>query len=183
MLITVGVGDLKHSRSHADSIISHALGSCLGITVYDPIAKVGGFLHAMLPLSSIDPVKALQNPYMFVDSGVPQLFLLAYKLGAKKERLIVSAAGGSSPSGRGDSDYFQIGSRNVVVLRKILWKNGVVLKASDFGGFDARTMCLDMFTGEVSVRINNGAPHLLVQGTGGRAEVPSGEGAGQGAML
>lgn len=165
MLITVGVGDLKLSKSPDDRIITYALGSCLGITVYDPVAKVGGFLHAMLPLSTIDPSKAEQNPYMFVDSGVPRLFLDAYKLGARKERLVVAAAGGSSPIGRGGQDYFQIGSRNIVVLRKLLWKNGVVLAANEFGGSEARTMWIDMASGEVTLRVN-GTEKALLPGAG-----------------
>jgi len=154
MLLTVGVGDLKISRDPADRIITHALGSCLGVTVYDPVARVGGLLHVMLPLSTIDAEKAITNPFMFVDTGVPRLFLDAYKAGARKERLIVSAAGGASPTGRDREDFFQIGSRNVVMLRKLLWKNGVVLKGSDFGTFDARTMWLDLATGDVTVRVN-----------------------------
>ena len=154
MLLTVGVGDLKISRNPEDRIITHALGSCLGITVYDPVAKVGGLLHVMLPLSSIDAAKAAENPFMFVDTGVPRLFLDAYKAGARKERLIVTAAGGASPTGRDREDFFQIGNRNVVMLRKILWKNGVVLKGSDFGAFDARTMWMELETGEVTVKIN-----------------------------
>lgn len=154
MLLTVGVGDVKLSRSGEDRLITHALGSCLGIVIYDRTAMVGGFLHVMLPLSTIDPAKADQNPNMFVDSGVPRLFMEAYKLGARKERITVFAAGGASPTSKGDTDYFQIGSRNIVVLRKLLWKNGVVLKACEFGGFDARTMWLDMATGDVTIKVN-----------------------------
>lgn len=164
MLLTVGVGDLKISRDPADRIITHALGSCLGITVYDPVAKVGGLLHVMLPLSTIDAGKALENPFMFVDTGVPRLFLDAYKAGARKERLIVAAAGGASPTGRDREDFFQIGSRNVVMLRKLLWKNGVVLKGSDFGAFDARTMWLDMGSGEITIK-SNGLEKILVGGS------------------
>lgn len=160
---------MKISRDPADRVITHALGSCLGITVYDPVARVGGLLHVMLPLSTIDAEKAASNPFMFVDTGVPRLFLDAYKSGARKERLIVSAAGGASPSSKEKADFFQIGNRNVVMLRKLLWKNGVVLKGSDFGGFEARTMWMDMETGEVTVRVN-GAERRLVPGRGPAAE-------------
>ncbi len=69
----VAVGDMKIGRD-ADLIVTHALGSCLGLVVYDPVEKVGGLLHAMLPLSKINPDKAKANPYMFVDTGVPALF-------------------------------------------------------------------------------------------------------------
>ena len=69
----VGMADLKVSASPAERIITYALGSCLGIVVYDAQAGVGGMLHVMMPESEIDAKKAAANPYMFVDTGVPQL--------------------------------------------------------------------------------------------------------------
>ena len=69
MKYIVGVADMKISAEKDDLIVTHALGSCLGITIYDPVACVGGMLHVMLPLSTIDPNKAAANPYMFVDTG------------------------------------------------------------------------------------------------------------------
>lgn len=152
----VGVADMKLSRDDGDQIITHALGSCLGITVYDPVSKVGGLLHVMLPSSAIDEEKAKKNPYMFVDAGVPRLFLDSYKLGAKKERMVVKVAGGACVNGNEDNDYFQIGKRNFVMLRKLLWKNGVLLKSEDVGGSVSRTMTLDIETGEVRIRSNGG---------------------------
>ena len=109
----VGVADMKISASADDLLITYALGSCLGITIYDPISAVGGMLHVMLPLSTIDPAKASANPYMFVDTGVPRLFIDCYKAGARKERLVVKVAGGACANGHSaDDDYFQIGKRN-----------------------------------------------------------------------
>jgi chemotaxis protein CheD len=150
----VGVADMKISSDRDDSIITYALGSCLGITVHDPVALVGGMLHVMLPLSTIDLVKSKDNPLMFVDTGVPRLFLEAYKAGARKERLIVKAAGGACSAGKEEDDYFQIGKRNFVMLRKLLWKNGVLLKAHDIGGNQSRTLSLNIGTGEVILKIN-----------------------------
>jgi chemotaxis protein CheD len=150
----VAVADMKISNQPGDEIITFALGSCLGITVYDPVALVGGMLHVMLPLSTIDPSKAAENPYMFVDTGVPKLFLESYKAGASKQRLEVKVAGGACTNGKEDDDYFQIGKRNFVMLRKLLWKNGVLLKSSDVAGTHSRTMSLDIATGKVSLRIN-----------------------------
>lgn len=154
MRIVVGVADMKLSKSEGDQLVTHALGSCLGITVHDPVAKVGGLLHVMLPLSSIDPAKAADNPSMFVDTGLPRLFLESYKLGAQKKRMILKVAGGARTHGSEDEDYFQIGKRNVVMMRKLLWKNGVLIKAEDVGGLVSRTMTLDVATGEVKLRIN-----------------------------
>jgi chemotaxis protein CheD len=150
----VGVADMRISAKREDNIITHALGSCLGITIHDPVAGVGGLLHVMLPQSSIDPGKATENPSMFVDTGIPRLFLDSYKLGARKERLVVKVAGGATSRASEEDDYFQIGKRNVIMLRKILWKNGVLLAAEDVGGSASRTMTLDIATGAVCLKIN-----------------------------
>ena len=148
----VGIADMKIGTNKDDVLVTHALGSCLGITVYDPVAMVGGLLHVMLPQSSMDPVKAKKRPFMFVDTGVPRLFLDCYKKGARKERLIVKVAGGSCANC--EEDFFQIGKRNFIMLRKLLWKNGVLLKAYDVGGNESRTMFLNIGTGEVTVKSN-----------------------------
>ena len=148
----VGVADMKISKQPDDQLITYALGSCLGITIHDPVACVGGLLHVMLPLSTIDPRKASENPFMFVDTGVPRLFLDCYKIGAKKERLVVKVAGGASIHENEDNDHFQIGKRNFVMLRKLLWKNGILLKAHDVGGMYSRTMTLDVGNGNVTLK-------------------------------
>jgi chemotaxis protein CheD len=151
---TVNIADLRVSPNPEDVLITYALGSCLGITVHDPVARVGGLLHLMLPSSAIDPTKAAQNPFMFADTGVPELFLRCYKAGAQRERIIVTAAGGSCTHGEEKDDYFQIGKRNFVMLRKLLWKNSILLKAHDVGGNISRTMSLDIETGVVTIKFN-----------------------------
>lgn len=150
----IGIAELKISAAPDDVLVTYALGSCLGITIHDPVARIGGMLHVMLPLSTIDEVKARTNPCMFVDTGVPKLFLDCYKAGARKERLIVRAAGGACTSRSDVDDPFQIGKRNFVMLRKLLWKNNVLLKSYDVGGSVARTMSLKVGNGEVCVKIN-----------------------------
>lgn len=150
----VGVADVRISGDKDDVLITYALGSCLGIAIHDPVAGVGGLLHVMLPLSTIDPAKAKDNPCMFVDTGVPKLFIECYKAGAKKERLIVKVAGGACVHGNEDDDYFQIGKRNFLMLRKLLWKNGVLIKAHEVGGRDSRTMSLNVGSGDVILRVN-----------------------------
>lgn len=148
----VGIADMKISKQPGDELVTYALGSCLGIAIYDPVACVGGLLHVMLPLSTIDPTKAAANPCMFVDTGVPKLFLDAYKAGAAKQRLQVRVAGGAYTGDNEEQDHFQIGKRNVIMLRKLLWKNGVILHAQDVGGTQSRTMSLVIGTGEVTLR-------------------------------
>src|SRR5262249_8898689 len=143
-----------------DELVTFALGSCLGVAIHDPVARVGGLLHAMLPLSSADPTRAAENASHFVDTGVPALFRACYSLGAQRERLNVKVAGGASPLG-GEDDVFQIGSRNMVVLRKLLWKNGLLLRAHDVGGRQSRTLSLCIGTGQVTVK-SNGKSYELV---------------------
>jgi chemotaxis protein CheD len=156
----VGIADMKISSQPGDVLITYALGSCLGITIYDPVAKVGGMLHVMLPLSSVNAAKAAENPMMFVDTGVPELFKACYRVGAKKERLILKVAGGASLQNNEENDQFQIGKRNFLMLRKLLWKNNVLIEAWDVGESHSRTMSLDISSGEVVLKMNSGATVL-----------------------
>jgi chemotaxis protein CheD len=148
----VGIADFQVSNNPADLLITYALGSCLGICIYDPEARVGGLLHVMLPSGSVDADKAKKNPARFVDTGVPALFKEAYRLGASKERIIIKVAGGASITCNGNGDAFQIGKRNLITLKKLLWKNGVMLKAEDVGGSHSRTVSLAVGTGEVLLK-------------------------------
>jgi len=145
----VQVGDMKVGVE-GDEIVTYALGSCLGLMAYDPVARVGGMLHAMLPLSKINPQKAAANPYMFVDKGVPILFKEVYNLGGQKARLIVKAAGCGSPIGK--NEMFKIGERNYTVLKKLLWKNNVLLKAEEIGDSVSRTVHFDISTGRITIK-------------------------------
>ena len=147
---TVGIADAQLSKSTEDSFITHALGSCIGVTVHDPVAGVGGMIHIMLPNSKIDRDKAEAKPSMFVDTGIPLLFKEAYALGAKKENMQVKVAGGAKVLE--GSDRFNIGMRNCTLLRKLLWKNQVLIDSEDVGGTASRTMTLDVATGRVTIR-------------------------------
>ncbi len=154
MIHIVSVADLKVSTKPGDLLVTYALGSCLGIAIYDPVINVGGMLHAMLPQSTIDPMKAQKNPSMFVDTGVPELFRRCYDVGAQRQRLIIKVAGGASIHGSDADDPFQIGKRNFIMFRKLLWKNGLLLRAFDVGGSISRTMSLDISNGRVILKSN-----------------------------
>ncbi len=147
----VGVSDLKVSANADEKIITHALGSCLGITAYDPVAKVGGMVHVMLPLAKADRVKAKTRPAMFVDTGFGLLLNEVYELGAQKKNLEIIVAGGASMKKNQDDDYFKIGKRNFTVLRKLLWKNGFMITSQDVGGSISRTMVLSLSDGQVTI--------------------------------
>jgi len=148
MRFVVEVGDMKVGGGD-DLLLTLALGSCLGLMVYDPAVQVGGILHAMLPLSRINPEKAQSNPFMFVDTGVPALFKALYDLGGHKTRMIVKAAGCGNPLG--ENEMFKIGERNYTVLKKLLWKNNILLESEDVGGSASRTVYLELSTGQTII--------------------------------
>ncbi|MCI0471712.1 MAG: chemotaxis protein CheD, partial [Candidatus Aminicenantes bacterium] len=114
--IVVGIADLRVSSNSKDVLVTYALGSCIGVVIYDPVVKVGGLLHYMLPDSNLDLNKARENPAMFADTGIPLLFKACYKLGAEKKHIKVKIAGGASILD--DSNYFRIGEKNIMALRK-----------------------------------------------------------------
>ena len=157
--LIVGISDLKVSNNADDVIITYALGSCIGIAVYDPIAKVGGLLHYMLPDSTLDQNKARENPEMFADTGIPCYSNLVISMGADKKRMVVKAAGGASILD--DTNFFRIGQKNIMAMRKIFWKNNVMIDAEDTGLNYNRTVRLEMATGSVFVRSSGGEMKAL----------------------
>lgn len=157
----IGMAEMAVSADVNDELITYALGSCLGIAIYDPIAKVGGMLHVMLPESKVDRDKARMRPLMFIDTGVPLLFKKAYALGAQKSRLIVKVAGGASVrSSKTTRDSFRIGARNITSLKQLMWRNKVLVKRQDVGGDYPRTMSLFIANGDVLIRTGSSTKNL-----------------------
>ena len=143
---------MKVTTSPEDVLITYSLGSCIGLSLYDPVAHVGGLIHCMLPLSRIDLSKAKDRPCMFTDTGVTALIESLIGRGAKMCNVVARVAGASQIMD--DRGTFRIGERNYTVLRKILWKNGILIAAEDIGGNAARTMALYMGDGRTTIRVN-----------------------------
>lgn len=152
MDIVVGVGDMKISNDPEDVLVTYSLSSCIGLAIYDPVAKVGGLLHYMLPESSLDGNKARKNPYMFGDTGIPLLFKETYKLGAKKNRLKVIVVGGAQILDQ--KGFFNIGKRNHTLLRKMFWKNNVMIDYEEVGGTVNRTIRLEIESGQAWLKVS-----------------------------
>lgn len=150
--LLVGVSDAQLSRDSEVSLVTYALASCIGISIYDSMAGVGGLLHYMLPDSRIDPVRARQYPWMFADTAIPMFFQQAYRLGAEKSRLRVVAVGGAQVLHV--ESLLDIGRKNELAMRRILGGAGVLLDAEDIGGSDVRTVRLEIGTGRLMVRRN-----------------------------
>ena len=144
--IVVGVADMKVSNDPEVALVTYSLGSCIGVAIYDPMAKVGGLLHYMLPESSLDENRAKKNPYMFGDTGIPLLFKETYRFGAKKNRLKIIVAGGAQILDQ--NGLFNIGRRNHTFLRKLFWRNNVMIDFEAVGGTVNRSLKLEIRTGD-----------------------------------
>lgn len=155
--IVIGVADMMISNDPQATLVTYSLGSCIGLAIYDPLVQVGGMLHFMLPDSSLDPEKAKKKPYMFADTGIPLLFKGTYKLGAKKHRMQVVVVGGAKVSS--GNDFFNIGKRNYLALRKIFWRNNVMVNFKSVGGTENRTLRLDIKDGRTWLK-ESGTPQV-----------------------
>ena len=158
MDVVVDIADFAVTDDPRATLVTHSLGSCIGVTIWDPGARVGGMIHFMLPDSSLAPEKAKANPAMFANTGIPALFKTAYKLGAVKKRMIVKVAGGAQLLD--DNGTFNIGKRNYVMVRKLFWKNSILIDAEDIGGSISRTLRLSVGTGRVMLKTRDGEAEL-----------------------
>ena len=159
--VVVGISDCKVSNDLDSTLVTYALGSCIAVALYDPASKVGGLLHYMLPESSLDAQKAQQNPFMFADTGIKALLEAVTANGANARRLVVRLAGGAQVLD--NEGVFQIGKRNYLAARKILWKAGILISAEAVGGEVSRTTRLEVATGQMWIREAGGVDKELLQ--------------------
>ena len=150
--IIIHVSDAKVSNDPADVLTTYSLGSCIAVCLHDPATHVGGMLHYQLPDSKMDPQRAKDKPYMFADTGMKIMIGKLLSLGVSKKRMQIKIAGGAEmetgPKG------FDIGKRNYLAIRKIMWKNGMFIDAEDIGGSSPRNMYMNISNGAVMVRSN-----------------------------
>ncbi len=150
MNVIVSVSDAKTSADPTDVIVTYSLGSCIGVTLHDPVSNVGGMLHFQLPTSTLDPDRARQRPLMFADTGMECLIRELESKGAQKRRLKVKLAGAAQILD--DHNLFNIGRRNHAAIRKILWQHGMFVDGEDIGGSSPRNMYLNVGDGAVTVK-------------------------------
>ena len=148
--IIVNVSDAKVSSNPGDILATYSLGSCIGVCLYDTSTGVGGMLHYQLPDSSINPERAQENPFMFADTGLRELINTMKSLGIRKNSIQATVVGGASiniaPKG------FDIGKRNHIVIRKLMWKLGIPIRNEDVGGSIPRTVFMDIADGQVMIK-------------------------------
>ena len=168
--VVVGIGDGRISDRPDTVLVTYALGSCIAVAAWDPVRKVGGLLHFLLPEAAPDertPEKACR----YGDTGTPWLFRSLYAQGAVKSRLVVTLAGGANVVD--DAGIFNIGKRNITLVRRVLWKAGVAVHAEAVGGAISRTVGLEVSTGRFWVREPGAAAKDLVAPREG--EKPAGQ--------
>jgi chemotaxis protein CheD len=147
--IVIGIGEFTVTTNPEAEIVTHALGSCVAVCLWDPVSHVAGMLHFLLPEARLNVERATRQPATFADTGIPLLFQAAYRAGAVKSRLRVHLLGGAAiTSGPGGLD---VGRRNGLMARKLLWRNGVMVKGEALGGTDSRTVNLFAADGRVVV--------------------------------
>jgi chemotaxis protein CheD len=146
------VSDARVSANPSDTLVTYSLGSCIGVCLYDPVTNIGGMLHYQLPDSKMDTERARQKPFMYADTGLKILVGKLVEMGAKKKRMQVKIAGGAAmdngPKG------FDIGKRNHLALRKIMWKNSMFIDSEDIGGFSPRNLYMNIADGTITVKSN-----------------------------
>lgn len=153
--IHIGIGDYAVSGDQSQSIKTFALGSCVAIIVYDKTRHIAGMMHVALPESSINRQKADSKPGYFVDTGLPILLSEMKKKNVTRANLWIKLVGGSNIMD--EKRRFDIGKRNVLAIKKMLWKKQLGTIAEDVGGDISRTVCIDVGTGAVTVSNSKGS--------------------------
>lgn len=148
--ITINISDMKSSKDPSALLITHSLGSCIGLVAYDPIFHVGALLHFQLPDSSNHSKRAKENPFMFADTGIPLFLQQLYSLGAQQNRLVFSMFGGANMLD--DNELFKIGVKNARATKKILWQHSVSIRNEDVGGGASRTVSLEVGSGKIVLK-------------------------------
>ena len=149
-LIRVGMADYKVGRAPS-TIISYGLGSCIGISLYDPQTKAGRLLHIMLPDST--QARPTDNPAKFADTGLPLMLRDVLELGASRSRLVAKIAGGAQMFAFANAtDIMRVGARNAEAAKKILKELNIRLLSEDTGGNYGRTVQIDLNDGVYKVK-------------------------------
>ncbi|MCG8606060.1 chemotaxis protein CheD [bacterium] len=158
--IYVGVGEYAASKTQDDIIRTLALGSCVAVILLDTERRSVGLVHIALPDSSINKQRASERPGMFVNTGIPALIEEMKKLGYDgSNSLIVKLAGGASIIDTNNT--FNIGKRNILAVRKLLWRHGLGAVAEEVGGSMSRSVSVEVNRGRVLVSSPGRGEHKL----------------------
>jgi len=149
-IIEVGMAQMKLAKAGA-ILVTRVLGSCLGITLYDPVKKIGAMAHPMLP--DIDKVKIKSNPARFVNSVINKMLQDLKKEGCLKLHLVAKLFGGAHMFSFITKDsVLNVGERNIEMAKSVLQQQGIKIAAEELRGSIGRTIELDLENGRVCVK-------------------------------
>lgn len=154
---TIGIADMKMAKD-SGTLITYALGSCIGICLYDPLIKLGAMIHIMLPLNM---EAGRQNTMKYADTGIRETLKQMEAKGASRTRIVAKIAGGAKMFEVNGGSFGNIGQRNIESVHLNLKKEGIRLLKEDVGGSVARTLLFDVSNGMGSVR-SYGRPELII---------------------
>lgn len=155
--LTIGIADMKMTRKEG-VLITYALGSCIGICLYDPLLKLGSLIHIMLP---INMEAGRKNTMKYADTGIRETLKQMEAQGASRARITAKIAGGAKMFETTNNALGNIGQRNIESVHLNLRKEGIRLLKEDVGGSVARTLLFDVATGQACVR-SYGRPELII---------------------
>ncbi len=155
--ITVGIADMKMAKERG-MLITYALGSCIGICLYDQKIKLAALVHIMLPLNMETGRK---NPLKYADTGIRETLRMMEAKGASRSRITAKIAGGAKMFDVNGGSMGNIGQRNIESVHMNLKKEGIQLLREDVGGSVARTLLFDPATGLGCVR-SYGRKELII---------------------
>lgn len=141
--LTVGIADMKMGQNDA-TIVTHALGSCIGICLYDPALKLAAMVHIMLPMNM---EAGRTNTFKYADTGIRETLAQMQRRGASKARITAKIAGGAKMFEVAGGTLGNIGQRNAECVKLVLKREAIRLVAEDVGGTVARTLHFDAATG------------------------------------
>ena len=150
-IIKVGMADLKVCRE-PDSLTTLGLGSCVGVALYDPVTKISGLAHVMLPNSK--EIRNNANIAKFADTGIEETVRLMIGMGASATRLVAKIAGGAQmfAFSSKSSENLNIGQKNVEAVKAKLLEMKIPILSEDTGLNYGRTVVFDSLTGEYSIK-------------------------------
>ena len=153
--VSLGLGEFAVSRDPEEVLVAYGLGSCVGISMIDPVARVAGLLHAVLPesLSNTDEKESAATG-KYVESGIENLIDAMIKQGANRSRIIVRVVGGANMLiAPGMKNSFDIGTRNIEKTRATFQRLNMKIAVEEVGGNTGRTVRVYVADGRVTVRM------------------------------
>ncbi len=145
--IVILPGDCRFTANAHSRLITRNLKTCVALAVHVPKLSLAALLRCQFPDSSCSPSDS--NPWLFVDTAIPLLFEYLGAMGAPKPTLSVYAIGGAAGC---DEENVSLGKHNILAARRLLWREGVLLKGEEIGGASPRSVWLEAASGRLIVR-------------------------------